>query len=98
MGGSALDRSSYLSPMTAEDEAKLVEKQKFDIDISHTALCREKVRMKRDLDLAAIHMSRKNRDVLIEKLNAQREHDNAVQAVAMPKNETASEQFETAAF
>ena len=83
---------------TAEDEARLVEKKKFGIDISNTALCREKVRMEHDLDIAATHMSRKDRDELIEKLNAQNDQDDAVQAVAMPNDNILSEHFETAAF
>ena len=67
----------------AEDEAKLAEKREFDIDISNTTLGREKARLERDLDIAATDMSQKDRDALIEKLNAQNKQDDTVQAVAM---------------
>ena len=83
---------------TAEDKARLVEKKEFDIDISNTALGRDKARMERDLDIGATNMSRKDRDALIEKLNAQNEQDDAVQEVAMPNEEIVSEHFETTAF
>ena len=76
----------------------MVEKREFDIDISNTALCREKVRMEHGLDIAATHTSRKDRGELIEKLNAQNDQDDAVQAVAMPNDTILSEHFETAAF
>ena len=89
-----MDAPPLYPQWTEEDEAKLVDKKKFNIDVSDTALGREKARMERDLKIAATNMSRDKRNSMIKLLEDQHEKDDRAQAAAVT-HETAAEHFQT---